>query len=810
MALGNGEREVPPIRPRVSEWRDFEDDLLDVLIDPMLSDLVEATEKTGADWEDLWETIRALEVDPELLAEKGQAAAERNLQKVRRRHTDEFWNKMSRQFGVDVRPLMPDSAIEEVMRKAVADSASLATSGPGTFRDRLIKTMTQLTEDAPFDQKIAKDVLKQSYGFTGNSLRRIVRDQNNKLIGALTEVRQTQLGIEEYIWSSSLDARVRPTHRNNHGRRFRWDTPPPTTGNPGTAILCRCTASAVISRELRQQVRESAQQDDPADGQVLHTGGWQKVGPQAGSNPGGLYRDLQGREHYVKFIGDERAGTEALAARLYQSAGVNMPRLRLIEMDGRRGLASEIIQGPLVSSSRINPLALNEAREGFVADAWLANWDVVGDDFDNLLWGPGNRAVRVDTGGALTFRAQGARKGSLFGDRVDELDSLRDASIDRQAADIFGEITEEQLRDGAVRVAAITDDEIREAVQAFGLGDDLADTLIARRNDIKKRVLGIEPVEGLEELVEEAVEEATEEAVEEVVEEIREVDVPDGRLNEEFDDIKSIFDDDAARFGQHLEEVGPEAERIRELGEFSDLDREDAVYAYAVSASYHLSDRFYGSSEAYSRWKYAGVSYQRFNSKMRQGLDLDDAEKALNKGLDALSAPIKESTRLWRVETGNVADIKVGDVVPATAWSSTSPDLTYSSKFGIDHEPVRLWDIRAPTGTPAVITDSGGIEYILPPGTQFRILDVEDVDWSLEATGYAGRRTNIGQRVVAEIVPVDEVADDAAEALETARRATRRSVQRQREVARLELELEKKRTAELYASLREGGRGAPD
>ena len=59
----------------------------------------------------------------------------------------------------------------------------------------------------------------------------------------------------------------------------------------------------------------------------------------------------------------------------------------------------------------------------------------------------GDDIIRVDTGGALVFRAQGKPKGNAFGDKVGEWDSLRGqgGASNPQATTVFGEITDEQL-----------------------------------------------------------------------------------------------------------------------------------------------------------------------------------------------------------------------------------------------------------------------------------------------------------------------------------------------------------------------------
>jgi len=44
-----------------------------------------------------------------------------------------------------------------------------------------------------------------------------------------------------YIWRTSDDNKVRPSHAANNGKIFAWDNPP-ETGHPGEHHNCRCTA----------------------------------------------------------------------------------------------------------------------------------------------------------------------------------------------------------------------------------------------------------------------------------------------------------------------------------------------------------------------------------------------------------------------------------------------------------------------------------------------------------------------------------------------------------------------------------------
>ncbi len=221
--------------------------------------------------------------------------------------------------------------------------------------------------------------------------------------------------------------------------------------------------------------------------EILDSSSMEQIGPQAGSNPGGLFEDkATGEKWYVKYPqSDAHARNEALAAHLYKLTGAKVPDVKLIrDANGKMGVASKIIEGLQENAQLLMSGKASGVMEGFAADAWLANWDVMGLTYDNMLVKGGKYAYRVDTGGALLFRAQGARKGAAFGNVVEEWTSFRTVQS-YTTTPVFKNITEKQLLASANRVLKISDDEIRQLVKLYGMDDSLADTLIARKRFIQ-------------------------------------------------------------------------------------------------------------------------------------------------------------------------------------------------------------------------------------------------------------------------------------------------------------------------------------
>lgn len=124
-----------------------------------------------------------------------------------------------------------------------------------------------------------------------------------------------------------------------------------------------------------------------------------------------------------------------------------------------------------------------------VVDAWLANWDVIGNGGPqqlNMKRIKGtNKALRMDTGGTLFYRAHGGGlKHDLWNDEVGELKMLRKRG---NAAVAFKDVTPEDLAEGARAVQRVTPDKIKALVNRYLSGERARETiarLIARRAKI--------------------------------------------------------------------------------------------------------------------------------------------------------------------------------------------------------------------------------------------------------------------------------------------------------------------------------------
>ena len=124
------------------------------------------------------------------------------------------------------------------------ENAGLITSIDAQYFDQVRDVIVEAVREGRTTREIA-GLLRERYEVSRSRAKFIARDQIAKLNGQITQQRQTALGVLRYKWSTSLDERVRPTHRVLEGKIFAW-AKPPSVGHPGQDYQCRCVAIPIL------------------------------------------------------------------------------------------------------------------------------------------------------------------------------------------------------------------------------------------------------------------------------------------------------------------------------------------------------------------------------------------------------------------------------------------------------------------------------------------------------------------------------------------------------------------------------------
>lgn len=180
--------------------------------------------------------------------------------------------KIEKQYFISISPITTSADLEiplpshyyDHIKEAYSENLNLYIK---KFRDEQIIRLRQRVEKnvaAGFRAERLMDDIQTEKSMTRNHARFLAKQETSLMTAAYREIRYSEIGIHEYVWSTSMDERVRPAigvrgkaRANNHrilqGRKFRFDQPPIVDSangrscNPGQDFGCRCTAIPYIS-----------------------------------------------------------------------------------------------------------------------------------------------------------------------------------------------------------------------------------------------------------------------------------------------------------------------------------------------------------------------------------------------------------------------------------------------------------------------------------------------------------------------------------------------------------------------------------
>ena len=147
----------------------------------------------------------------------------------------------------------------------------------------------------------------------------------------------------------------------------------------------------------------------------------EKTGDATGSNilgDSGFWTGEDGVKRYVKdYATGLQAENEAIANKIYRILGIAVPESKVAFVNSKALVANDIVEstvfkwnGPENAPEESVSFA-KQILNGAVADLWLANWDTIGQGGENILLDVNDLTpVRIDQGGALFYRAQGTPK----------------------------------------------------------------------------------------------------------------------------------------------------------------------------------------------------------------------------------------------------------------------------------------------------------------------------------------------------------------------------------------------------------------
>ena len=192
----------------------------------------------------------ALERYADILGPWAESTATRMVKEAAS-HDEKSWRAISAKIGKALEIEIATAPTGQAMRSLINQQVGLITSLPREAAER-VHTLVQegmLVGQRP--ATLAKKILETGE-VTKARANLIARTETARAAATLKQVRAQSIGSVGYIWKTTGDSDVRPSHRAMRGQFVRWDDPPTLDGMIGHAGClpnCRCRASPVLPKD---------------------------------------------------------------------------------------------------------------------------------------------------------------------------------------------------------------------------------------------------------------------------------------------------------------------------------------------------------------------------------------------------------------------------------------------------------------------------------------------------------------------------------------------------------------------------------
>jgi SPP1 gp7 family putative phage head morphogenesis protein len=160
------------------------------------------------------------------------------------------WRKHGDDMAKALRVEMEYAPTGVIFSQLMQDQVTLITSLPLEAASRVHELTSEAMVTSTRSKEIAKEILRTGEVSAGRA-RLIARTEVARTASNFTQARARYAGSEGYIWRTSDDGDVRPTHVAMNGQYVRWDAPPKTDKglapyHAGCGPNCRCFPEPVF------------------------------------------------------------------------------------------------------------------------------------------------------------------------------------------------------------------------------------------------------------------------------------------------------------------------------------------------------------------------------------------------------------------------------------------------------------------------------------------------------------------------------------------------------------------------------------
>lgn len=172
------------------------------------------------------------------------ALAEKFGDRTQRHNKEQLNRQVKAALGIDI--YKADPSLKPKIADFAAENVALIRNVSADYYSKIETITVRAARTGIRHEELAKQ-LAERFEFSERRAALIARDQIGKLYGEINQARQTDLGVDSFIWRTSQDNRVRDEHAEREGVSFLWSGELDPDDLPGQPVLCRCYAEPDFS-----------------------------------------------------------------------------------------------------------------------------------------------------------------------------------------------------------------------------------------------------------------------------------------------------------------------------------------------------------------------------------------------------------------------------------------------------------------------------------------------------------------------------------------------------------------------------------
>jgi SPP1 gp7 family putative phage head morphogenesis protein len=162
-----------------------------------------------------------------------------------------MWRSMANEISLGIRQQLEHSHVGLTYSSLMDKQVELIRSLPLDAAERIHRLATKTLVTSARPKEIA-EAIEETGEVTKSRAILIARTEVSRAATTFVQARSEAIGSVGYVWETSKDGAVRPSHRAMQGKFVHWSDPPTLdklTGHAGALPNCRCWPRPVINLE---------------------------------------------------------------------------------------------------------------------------------------------------------------------------------------------------------------------------------------------------------------------------------------------------------------------------------------------------------------------------------------------------------------------------------------------------------------------------------------------------------------------------------------------------------------------------------